>query len=92
MEIQAKLQSLEAAQKELEAITARWARNVGGQGSAGLQLESLLRAQERVTQAEFEYLKSMVTYNLSVANLRRANGTLFQAQEVESTTRVATRK
>ena len=90
-EIQAKLQALEASQKELEAIGARWARNVGGQGSAGLQLESLLRAQERVTQAEFEYLRSMVTYNLSVANLRRANGTLFQSETVADPTGVASR-
>ena len=53
-----------------------------GSGSASLNLESLLRAMERVTDAEREYVTSILTYNLASVNLKRANGTLLQSENV----------
>jgi len=82
METSAKRRALAAAEAEANTIEQRWRRIVDGDGSAGLNLESLLRAQERVTEAERDYVNSVLTYNLSMINLKRANGTLLQSQNV----------
>lgn len=81
-EIKARQRALRAAEAEAETIEVRWQRMVDGSGQSGLNLESLLRAQERVTQAEREYVTSVLTYNLAMINLRRANGTLLIAENV----------
>ena len=85
METGAKRRALAAAEAEANTIEQRWRRIVDGDGSAGLNLESLLRAQERVTEAERDYVNSVLTYNLSMINLKRANGTLLQSQNVAIT-------
>ena len=81
-EIQAKSRALIAAEAEAETIKQRWLRMVDGNGSAGLNLESLLRAQERVTANERDYVNSLTLYNLAMVNLKRANGTLLQSENV----------
>ena len=81
----AKERALAAAEAEANTIEQRWLRQVDGNGSAGLNLESLLRAQERVTAAEREYAESILTYNLAMVTLKRANGTLIQSENVAVT-------
>lgn len=81
-EMFAKFRSMESARNEAITIEARWKRNADG-GTSSLNLDALLRAQERVTDAEFEYLSAQLTYNLSLMNLRRANGTLLQTENVQ---------
>jgi outer membrane protein TolC len=82
MEIGAKSRALAAAEAEAETIEQRWLRMVDGNGSAGLNLESLIAAQERVTENEREYVNSVLTYNLAMINLKRSNGTLLGSQNV----------
>ena len=84
-EIVAKRRALSAAEAEVKTIEQRWQRMIDGSGSSSLNLESLLRAQERVTAAEREYVTSQLTYSLSMANLKRANGTLLQSEAVSAT-------
>ena len=82
-ELFAKHRALQAAELETATIETRW-KNLPGQSSdAGLLLDSLLRAQERVTQSEYEFSKARLTYNLAIINLRHANGTLFQSFPTE---------
>ena len=81
-EIRAKRRALSAAEAEAATIEARWSKMVGGAGQSGLNLESLLRAQERVTASEREYVTSLLTYNLAIINLKRATGTLLQSENV----------
>ena len=81
-EIGAKSRALQAAEAEATTIEQRWKRAMDGSGSASLNLESLLRAMERVTDAEREYVTSILTYNLASVNLKRANGTLLQSENV----------
>lgn len=85
-EIQAKSRALAAAEAEAKTIRERWVRMVDGRGSAALNLESLLRAQERVTESELEFVTSVLTYNLAMVNLKRANGTLLQSEQVNVAT------
>lgn len=82
MEIGAKSRALAAAEAEANTIEQRWLRMVDGNGTASLNLESLLRAQERVTNSERDYVTSVLTYNLAMINLKRSNGTLLQTQNV----------
>ena len=65
-----------SAELEAETLEARW-RQLPDDVAAGLTLESLLRAQERVNQVEFEFARAQLTYNLALVNLRHANGTLL---------------
>ena len=81
-EIYAKSSALVAAEAEANTIEQRWKRLVDGSGSAGLNLESLLRAQERVTAAEEDYVTSLLTYNLAMVSLKRATGTLLRSENV----------
>ena len=82
-EVQAKTVSLAAANSEAATIEARWRRMIDGDGTSSLNLESLLRAQERVAESEYSYLQSLLTYNLSFLNLKRANGTLLEWENTE---------
>jgi len=81
-EIAARKRALIASEAEAETIKVRWQRMIDGSGQSGLNLESLLRAQERVTQAEREYVTSVLTYNLAMINLKKANGTLLITENV----------
>ncbi len=81
-ELNAKQRALAAAETDSETIQGRWQRVANGQGSSSLTLDSLLRAQERVTQTENELLTAQLTYNLAIVNLKRVNGTLLQAENV----------
>lgn len=84
-EIAAKSQAFAAAQSEAETIEQRWLRMVDGPGSASLNLESLLRAMERMLTAEQEYADSIIAYNLALLRLKRAEGTLLQSENVTMT-------
>ena len=81
-EIGAKQKALAAAQAEANTIELRWSRHIDGNGSASLNLESLLRAQERVTQAEKDLTLALVTYSLATVNLKRSTGTLVSGEAV----------
>ncbi|MGI9518416.1 MAG: TolC family protein [Pirellulaceae bacterium] len=81
-ELGARDRSRQAAVAEALAQEARWEQLGDRTGTGGLLLESLLAAQERVTQAEYDFAKARVTYNLALINLRHANGTLFQMQQL----------
>ncbi len=84
LEIQAKSRALASAEAEANTIEQRWLRMVDGNGSSGLNLESLLRAQERTLDAEREYVSSILAYNLAMVNLKRTNGTLLQSENVSA--------
>ncbi len=81
-EIIAKSESLRAAEAEVATLTERWLRLIDGLGTSSLNLESLLRSQERVTVAEADYATSIVQYNLALVRLKRSTGTLLQHEGV----------
>lgn len=81
-EIGAKSRALNAAETEAHTLELRWSRFIDGNANSALNLESLLRAQERVTESEREYVSSLLTYNLAMINLKKATGTLLQTENV----------
>lgn len=81
-EFEAKFLAMQAAEARLDNIEQRWSHLPGQDGSIGLYLEDLLDAQSQLTNAEFEFTRSLTTYNLSLMNLKRASGTLLEAEMV----------
>ena len=81
-EMQAKRQAMEARSAQLDALTKRWKRLPGEDLSASLALENLLVAQERLADAESEYLQSQLTYNLAQMNLKRSTGLLLRTEGI----------
>ena len=81
-ELETKLVALNATQAKSDAILRRW-ELMPTQGRGGsYAIEALLAAQGQLTAAENDYLTSVVTYNLSLMNLKRATGMLLQHEEV----------
>ncbi|MDH3717350.1 MAG: TolC family protein, partial [Planctomycetota bacterium] len=81
-EMQATHQSMKAADLELTYLQKRWEQLAGDDRTGSLVLEDLLAAQERLTEAEFRFLNSEVTYNLSLMNLKRATGMLLEYEQI----------
>ncbi|NIL98516.1 MAG: TolC family protein, partial [Planctomycetales bacterium] len=81
-EVQATHQSMKAADQELVYLEKRWEQLAGDDRTGSLVLEDLLAAQERLTEAEFSFLNSEVTYNLALMNLKRATGTLLEYEQI----------
>lgn len=81
-EFGAKYVAMQAADVRLDNVQQRWIYLPGQDGSIGLYLEDLLDAQSQLTESEFEFTRALTTYNLSLMNLKRASGTLLQAEQV----------
>lgn len=81
-EISANYESMRATASEVDYITKRWKHLTGEDRSASLLLEDLLAAQERLQNEEREFLRALVSYNLSVMSLKQVTGTLLQLEQV----------
>lgn len=71
---------LQASEEEAKTLQIRWERLLDRGDNSGLNLEALLRAQERVSSAERALVISLVDYNLAIVGLMSATGTLLQTQ------------
>lgn len=83
-ELVSKQQVVQARADQLDYLTKRWERLPNEDVASSLMLENILSAQDRLTQAEYEYLQSQISYNLSHINLRKATGTLYQYETVNT--------
>ena len=81
-ELEAKRRAMQASEAEVEYIRRRWEVLPGDDRSASLLIENLLQAQERLLNAENEYLSSLLTYNLAQMNHKRAIGVLLDFEQV----------
>lgn len=81
-ELSAKQQAMQARENQLNQLTQRWERLPGQDVSASLALENLLSSQDRLSDAEYQFLKAQMTYSLSLTNLKRSTGTLLQSESV----------
>ncbi len=84
-EINAKHQSMRAAEVEVAFLTQRWKLLPGDDRSVSLLLEDLLNAHERLAEQEFGFLDAQVQYNVALVLLRKATGTLLQSERVTVT-------
>ncbi len=82
-ELHAKLEAMNARAAQLDALTLRWEALPGEDVTASLALENLLDAQDRLAQAEYDFLQSQLTYNLALMNIKRATGILLQSENIQ---------
>ncbi|MEX2141893.1 MAG: TolC family protein [Pirellulales bacterium] len=69
---------------EIEHLERRWRLLPGDQPAAGIVLDDLLNAQERLSRAEASYADTLVAYNVALVQLKRATGVLLQCQPIET--------
>ncbi len=81
-EIESRQLSVTAAQSEVAALEYRWNEMIGEEGTSSLNLESLLRSQQRLADMQFALVRAQLTYNLALANLNVANGSLLETEQV----------
>ena len=88
-EMQARLESMRAAQVDVQYLLERWRLLPGDDRSASFLLEDLLDAQDRLTTEEGRYLDSQVAYAISSLNLKRETGILLRSERIEPQRAVA---
>lgn len=81
-EMHAKYTAMQALVAEVESLEQRQGVELVGGNSGGRYLERLLDAQDRLTESEYEFLKSMTTYNVALVNLDRATGMFMQTNDI----------
>jgi len=75
---QAQYLAMKAADTEVKYIEERWRLLPSEDQVAGIVLEDLLEAQDRLARAEFDFAKSQVGYNVFLARLNRDTGMLVK--------------
>lgn len=74
--------AMTASAAELEHLEHRFRKLPGEDGTAGLVLDNLLLAQNRLATNEFNFLNAEVAYNLALWNVKKATGELLQTEQV----------
>jgi len=74
---------LQSASLNLQALQKRQKVDNDNGRNGSIYLESLLDSQEQLSDAEYEFLNSQITYNVALSNLDRATGILLQTSEVQ---------
>jgi outer membrane protein TolC len=83
-EMVGKFRAMRAAAAEVEYSTRRWQLLSGEDRSAGLLLEDLLDAQDRLVLEEFGFALAQHNYTVSQTALKRAMGTLLEQEGVDA--------
>jgi outer membrane protein TolC len=68
---------------EIEYLERRWRLLPGDQQVAGIVLDDLLNAQERLSRAEASYAGALAAYNMAFVQLKRATGILLKCQPLD---------
>ncbi len=84
-EMATRYEALEAAKGDVGVLDTGWASTAsGGTGkSASGYLQLLVDAQDRLADAEGQFARSSVLYNVATIALQRAQGTLLKYEDLE---------
>ena len=81
-EWESKARAVAAVQHEIDYLTARWRLLPGENQDAGVLLDDLLNAQERLAEAEFGYVTAQAASSVAFVQLQRATGRLLAYNHV----------
>ncbi len=84
-EMQSRYHAMMADEAEIQYLTERWRLLPGDQQVAGVVLDNLLNAQERLADAEYGFANALVAYNVALVKLKWATGTLLNYQDLQQT-------
>ncbi len=88
-ELLSKRQAMAADEAEIRYLTDRWRLLPGDQQYAGVMLNDLLGAQERLAKAEGEFATAEISYTIAQVELRRVTGTLLDEAQVNRAGNIA---
>lgn len=88
-EMLSKRQVMEADDAEIRFLTERWRLLPGDQQNAGVMLDDLLSAQERLAKAEGEFATAEVNCRIACVELRRVIGTLLDGVPINRVADIA---
>ncbi|MFN3192735.1 MAG: TolC family protein [Aureliella sp.] len=78
LESQSRLQSVQAAEQDLENLQRRWVTLSGGAVQARTQLEQLLNGHSRLLNEKLALLEALVNFNVRLVDVQFATGALVQ--------------
>jgi outer membrane protein TolC len=84
LEMLSKGEAVRAEEAEIHYLQERWRLLPGEDQVAGIVLDNLLTAQDRLNFAEYGFANAEVSYNLALVNLRRVTGTMLTCEDVEA--------
>jgi outer membrane protein TolC len=79
-EMQAKYRAMQASAAQIAYLQDRWRLLPGEEQVAGIVLEDVLEAQERLAEMEYEFAAAEVGYNQALCNLQWSTGTMLKCQ------------
>ena len=85
-DIRAAYRAMAATQSEVDYMHDRWARLPGDDRSASFLLEDLLKAQDRLADAESAFAEAQYGHMLAAVRLKQAMGTLMAVEDLSSGT------
>jgi outer membrane protein TolC len=83
-EMRSHYHAIRGSEAEIEYLERRWRLLPGDQQVAGIVLDDLLNAQERLGRAEASYAAALTAYNIALVQLKRAVGVLLQLQPAQA--------
>lgn len=81
-ELESKFRAMQAEQAEIDYLTQRWKLLPDDQQGAGVVLDDVLRAQERLADSEAEFAQSQLAYNMALVELKRVTGSLLEWEAI----------
>ncbi len=82
-ELATRYEALKAAQEDVRILNKRWDSSSSAQRPGVGYLQLLVDAQDRLADAEAEFARSSVLYNVATISLQRAQGTLLKYEDLE---------
>jgi outer membrane protein TolC len=79
-EMQAKYRAMQASAVQIAYLEDRWRLLPGEEQVAGIVLEDVLEAQERLTEMECEFAAAEVGYNQALCNLQWSMGMMLKCE------------
>jgi len=82
-EMATRYEALQAAEEDSRVLAKRWDSSGGSEKPASGYLQLLVDAQDRRADAEAQFARSAVLYNVATIALQRAQGTLLKYEDME---------
>ena len=81
-EMVSRRQAMAANQAEIDYLLERWRMLPGDQQVTGIVLDDVLKAQERLADASFDFVSAQAAYNVALVNVKRVTGTLLDCEAI----------
>jgi outer membrane protein TolC len=81
-ELVSKFFAMQAEQAEITYLRERWRLLPDELQGAGVLLDDVLRAQERLADSELDFARAQLAYNMALVELKRVSGSLLEWEAI----------